>query len=76
MKVLRRYLTSEGLVGSAPPWYTLIKASRYLGVAPWDLAQKPVWWVHVALAAQSAEAYASKQKSERKASRNADRGRT
>lgn len=72
MKALRRYLASEGLVGSVPPWYTLIKAARYLRVAPWDLAVRPVWWVHVALASQAAEANAAERHRERRAS-NANR---
>ena len=76
MKALRRYLATEGLVGEVPPWYTLIKAARYLGVPPWELAEKPLWWTHVALASQGAEATAAKHHRDRKASRNADRGRT
>jgi hypothetical protein len=43
-------------------WYSLIKAARYLGVPPWDLARKPVWWMQIALAAESAENAAQHQK--------------
>jgi len=41
-----------------PDWYTLIKAARYLGVAPWELAEQPTEWVAWAYACQSAEAEA------------------
>jgi len=33
----------------------LIRAARYLGVAPWDLAKQPIFWKYAALAAESAE---------------------
>ena len=45
---------------SAPPdWWRIVAAARYLGVAPWDLAQRPVFWVDVAHEAMSAEAHAA-----------------
>lgn len=71
MKALRRYLTTDGLMGEVPIWYSLISAAKYLGVPPWDLARRPVWWMNIALAAQSAESAASKQ---RKVNRSADGG--
>jgi hypothetical protein len=43
-----------------PEWYSLIRAARYLGVPPWDLAMKPIWWMHVALAAEAAESQQKK----------------
>lgn len=76
MKALRRYLASDGRFGEVPVWYTLVSAARYLRVAPWDLAQRPAWWVHVALAAQAAEGHASEQKAKRKERSRADGGRT
>lgn len=36
-------------------WFSLIQAARYLGVPPWDLAEKPVVWMRWALAAQGVE---------------------
>lgn len=45
-------------MGACPPWYRLIRAAIYLGVAPWDLAERPLTWVHMAEAAQDAEAHA------------------
>ena len=41
-----------------PEWYVLVRAARYLGVAPWDLAAQPALWREWALAAESAEAAA------------------
>lgn len=74
MKSLRRFLVTEGRIGEVPLWYTLIQAARYLKVAPWDLAEKPAWWVHTALAAQAAEGEAQKQRNKRKGKPSADGG--
>jgi hypothetical protein len=71
MKALRRYLVTDGAMGEVPEWFSLITAARYLGVPPWDLAVRPAWWMHVALAAQSAENAASKRK---QVNRHADGG--
>jgi hypothetical protein len=55
-------LALEGKVWSEtiwmPDWYPLIKAARYLGVAPWELLAQSVWWREKALIAESAENYA------------------
>ena len=53
-------------MGELPAWYTLLRAARYLGVAPWDLAQQPVVWTHWALAAESSEALAQQNQAKRK----------
>jgi len=58
VKALTRALRTDGLFGEVPNWYRVIKAARYLGVAPWDLATRPNWWLEVALASQDAEAKA------------------
>lgn len=50
-------------MGECPDWYPLLSAARYLRVAPWDLAQRPVWWMRVAIAAQAAEAREQSRKS-------------
>ena len=42
-------------MGEAPDWYLHIRASKYLGVAPWELSEAPVFWRSAALAAESAE---------------------
>lgn len=46
-------------MGSAPNWYRVVKAAKYLGVAPWDLAGRPLTWVNMAEEAQDAEAHAA-----------------
>lgn len=45
-------------MGECPSWYRLIRAAKYLGVAPWDLAERPLTWVNMAEHAQDAEAHA------------------
>lgn len=52
---LQRYLRHNGQVGIMPDWYPLIRAARYLGVAPWELAQQWTGWMNRALVAESAE---------------------
>ncbi|MBI4496316.1 MAG: hypothetical protein HY689_00220 [Chloroflexi bacterium] len=41
-----------------PNWYVLLRAARYLGVAPWDLLEQSAVWQEWALMAESAEAHA------------------
>lgn len=43
-----------------PEWYPLIRAARYLGVPPWELAQQPRQWMEWAHIAQAAEAGAAR----------------
>ena len=38
-----------------PEWYPLIRAARYLGVAPWELLEQQSAWMEYALMAESAE---------------------
>lgn len=45
-------------MGSPPSWYRVLKASQYLGVPPWELAEQPMAWVRMAEEAQAAEAHA------------------
>lgn len=49
-------------MGKAPDWYLFLRAAKYLGVAPWDLAIRPVWWRNIALEAEAAEAGAQKHR--------------
>ena len=42
-------------MGTMPEWYPLIRAARYLGVAPWKLLEQQSAWVDFALIAESAE---------------------
>jgi len=32
-----------------------MRAAKYLGVAPWDLIDRPIWWMHRALLFEAAE---------------------
>lgn len=45
-------------MGELPAWYRAIKAARYLGVPPWELAAQPLGWLAMAEAAQGADAHA------------------
>ena len=42
-------------MGEVPEWYLVIRAARYLGVAPWDLIDQPQAWQQMALEAENAE---------------------
>ena len=53
-------------------WYVIIRAARYLGVAPWDLLNQPIYWQQKALEAERIdaevqEAQAQQQKAEAEA---------
>lgn len=39
-------------MGAMSDWYRLIRAAKYLGVAPWELARQPAAWMNLALAAE------------------------
>lgn len=49
---------TKGAMGECPDWYETIQAARYLNVAPWDLAERPICWREWALASARAEAAA------------------
>ena len=72
MKGLRRWLTTNGLVGEVPLWYRTIRAARYLKVAPWELAAQSAFWLHAAEEAHAAEVKAEDVRS-RQASRSPSR---
>lgn len=40
-----------------------MQAARYLKVTPWDLAEQPIYWLHVAESASQAEAAQAKAQS-------------
>ena len=42
-------------MGALPDWYPLMRAARYLGVAPWELLRQPSAWVSWALLAERVE---------------------
>lgn len=41
-------------------WYRIIRASRFLGVPPWELASAPLFWLNAAEESMVAEAAAQK----------------
>jgi hypothetical protein len=43
-----------------------VKAARYLGVAPWELAEQPLVWTEWALAAEAAEAHVKRERAKAK----------
>lgn len=45
-------------MGSVPLWYRVQKAAQYLGVAPWELEDRPLRYVFQAEAASRIEAAA------------------
>lgn len=44
-----------------PDWFRLMEAAIYLGVPPWDLANKPVFWQEAALVHKDSIAWARQQ---------------
>lgn len=54
---LRRWLVlqTETETSWCPDWYAVIQAARYLSVAPWELAQQPIFWRDKAFLAMTAE---------------------
>lgn len=49
-------------MGALPDWYVLIRAARYLKVAPWELLKQPQQWQLWASEAEAAEGKAQQQK--------------
>jgi hypothetical protein len=49
MRACRAWVLSKGATGRLAPEYVLIRAARYLNVAPWELAQAEGKWVEWAL---------------------------
>lgn len=50
-------------MGDCPEWYVVIRAAKYLGVAPWELYAQPRVWMDWALDAISAESKADETRS-------------
>lgn len=55
-----------GWKSDAPAEYLLIRAARFLGVPPWELETKPIYWRNLALAAESAEGEAEREAAARR----------
>jgi hypothetical protein len=45
-----------------PESYPLVQAAKYLGVAPWELLEQPIFWRNQALLFMTAEAQAQEQR--------------
>jgi len=43
------------MVGEAPYWYLVIRVAKYIGMNPIDVMRMPSYWLHAALAVESAE---------------------
>lgn len=56
MSEVRRWVLTEGTYGRPAPEYILIRAARYLGVAPWELARQDARWTAWALFVEGLEA--------------------
>lgn len=52
-----------------PEYYPLIRAAKYLGVAPWELMERSDAWQHIAYIAEQAEAEAQEIVNKRAAKR-------
>lgn len=59
-------MATDGQMGECPDWFTVVQAARYLGVAPWELLTKPVFWMRAALEAQAAEVREERRRNQRK----------
>lgn len=57
-------------MGEAPDWWFHVRAARYLGVSPWDLAGQPVFWRNVALISEDVEAQFQQDMQRREQSRS------
>jgi hypothetical protein len=49
MRACRAWVLSKGATGQLAPEYVLIRAARYLNVAPWELELADGKWVEWAL---------------------------
>lgn len=61
-------------MGECPDWYPLMRAARYMKVAPWELADKPICWQNWANIAEFAEDRADAEKQNRAQKRAAAKG--
>lgn len=48
-------MTLKGYAGELPETYLLVRAAKYLGVAPWELLEQPEYWLYFALEYQSVD---------------------
>lgn len=55
---LERFLIENGNAGELPWYYPLIKAARFMGVPPWELAKQSIFWQDAALQVEAADSNA------------------
>ena len=56
---------TDGAMGEAPLWYRAVKAARYMGVSPPEVATLPLFWIEAVEATQEAEAIAEAERRRR-----------
>jgi hypothetical protein len=49
-------------MGEVPEWYAVLRAAKYIGCPPWELAAQPEIWRQWALAAEGIEAAAQAER--------------
>ena len=64
---------TNGRMGAVPDYYALVQSARYLGVAPWELAEQPSYWVQIAQVCEGAEIDARNEQQRRNAKRQQQR---
>ncbi len=60
----------EGRFGACLDVYPLVRASRYLGCRPWELAEQPTYWRDAALKLEAADIAAEIEAKKRRAAIN------
>jgi|GEM_PF-2039727 len=45
--------------GETLDWLELIQTAKFLGVAPWELAEKPITWLKMGMLAREVENHAA-----------------
>lgn len=52
-------------MGELPDWYPLLRAAKYLRVAPWELLDQAAVWQHWALLAERVESEVQRELQDR-----------
>jgi hypothetical protein len=64
--MILRYLRTNGAVGYIPSWYRVIRAAKYAGVAPWELAEQHGFWLSAIEETMLVESKAEREKGARR----------
>jgi len=68
VKLLERWLATDGRMGAAPEWYTRLLIADRAHISVFELYDEPrLWWELRVLEARNAEAWAEQQASKRAA---------